>query len=401
MRVLRDLTLLPFESDTIAFSEEAQLLLHLNPAAAAVVGELQKGAGVAEAAHVLASLGLVAPEQAAQWVEATVDALRSHGMLANGPTPPQPPAANPAPDEAAGTLPYTPFEPAFEQRYRLLETCALIRFGHRAQARQVNSVIGHLAVNEPCAPTIIIELKAKRVDPVTMHSDVYCDQVPVGCAPKLPRLAPIVKALLWHSAISAHDFLFYIHAGVVGIDRSCVLLPAAAGSGKSSLTAALVHRGFRYFSDEVALIEPNTFHVAPMPLAMAVKSTGWELMARYHPRIGSLPIHLRTDAKLLRYLPPPAEAARQAPAPVSHIIFPRYDKDGPTRLERVRRPQALGRLMGECLGLRHRLDHDNVGRLISWISGLICYELTFSCLETAADLVTEVTGYRRQAGDMT
>ena len=41
------------------------------------------------------------------------------------------------------------------------------------------------------------------------------------------------------------------------------LLPAAAGSGKSSLTAALVHSGLGYYSDEVALIEPGTFLVCP------------------------------------------------------------------------------------------------------------------------------------------
>jgi hypothetical protein len=168
-------------------------------------------------------------------------------------------------------------------------------------------------------------------------------------------------------------------------------LPAAAGSGKSSLTAALVHRGFRYFSDEVALIEPFTFHVSPMPLALCVKSTGWDLMARYYPEILSLPVHVRCDGKVLHYIPPPADAAEQIPMPVRHIIFPRYEQDAPTRLARVKRSEALGRLMGECLALRQRLDHENVRQLVGWIAGTECYELTFSSLETAAQLVMEAT----------
>jgi hypothetical protein len=78
--------------------------------------------------------------------------------------------------------------------------------------------------------------------------------------------------------------------------------------------------------------------------------------------------------------------------PVRHIIFPRYEQAAPTRLERVKRSEALGRLMNECLALRQRLDQKNVGQLVRWISGVECYELTFSSLELAAQLVAEATG---------
>lgn len=81
--------------------------------------------------------------------------------------------------------------------------------------------------------------------------------------------------------------------------------------------------------------------------------------------------------------------------PVRHIIFPRYEQDAPTRLTPVKRSEALGRLMGECLALRQRLDHENVRQLVGWVAGIECYELTFSSLETAAQLVVEATGSSR------
>ena len=62
------------------------------------------------------------------------------------------------------------------------------------------------------------------------------------------------------------------------------------------------------------------------------------------------------------------------------------------RLERVNRSEALGRLMNECLALRQRLDQTNVRQLIGWIAGVECYELSFSSLETATQLVAEATG---------
>jgi hypothetical protein len=397
MRVRADLALLPLDGDAVVFSEEAQHLIHLNPSAALFFRELQKGTPASGLAHVLGSKGLVAPEEAEQWVTATLDAFRLCGILENGPVAPV--ALTPSPNDdaeaarqAASCAPYASFEPVAEQRYRLLETCALIRFGHVAQVRLVRSIIGHLATDDLVAPTIVIDINAKMLDDGHLRSDVYRDGIPVGWAPRLSEMAPIVKAALWQSAINAHDFLFYIHAGVVGTGASCVLLPAAAGSGKSSLTAALVYHGFRYFSDEVALIEPTTFHVSPMPLAMCIKSTGWDLMAHYYPAILSLPVHVRSDAKVLRYIPPPTHSVKQIPMPVRHIIFPLYEQAAPTRLERVKRAEALGRLMGECLALRQRLDQTNVRQLVRWIAGVECYELTFSSLETAAQLVLEATG---------
>ena len=54
--------------------------------------------------------------------------------------------------------------------------------------------------------------------------------------------------------------------------------------------------------------------------------------------------------------------------------------------------EALGRLMNECLALRQRLDQTNVRQLVRWIAGVECYELSFSSLETATQLVAEATG---------
>ena len=391
-----DLALFPLDDDVVVFSEEAQCLMGLNASAARVVGEIQAGTPVSLIERQLISEGTISPGEATQWVTTVLDALASHGLLSKGAAPFGQPAG--PPDENARLVrlarempPYAPVNPVAEQHYRLLDTCALIRFGHLAQMRMVNTVIGHLATDDSCVPTVTMEIQAKILENKHLRSNVYRDGTPVGYAPRLSVLGPVVKAALWQSAVNAHDFLFYIHAGVVGMDESCMLLPAAAGSGKSSLTAALSHGGFRYFSDEVALIERTTFKVPPVPLAICVKSTGWDLMARFYPDILTLPMHHRDDGKDVRYIPPPAGAAQQPPAPVSHIIFPRHEKDAPTELKPITRSEALGRLMGECQALRRRLDQKNVGQLVRWIAGIDCYALTFSSLEDAVGRIAQVT----------
>jgi hypothetical protein len=276
-----------------------------------------------------------------------------------------------------------------EQHYRLLETCVLVRFAFRSQKRLVDAAIGHLACDKNYAPTVVIDIPGVQ-EGLNTASNVYRDGIPCGFAPQHAHLAPLVKSAIWESAVSAHDFLLYIHAGVVATEKDCIILPASPGSGKSSLTAAIVHRGLRYFSDEVALIEPATFHVPPVPLAICVKSTGWDVMARYYPDIENLPPHRRSDNKLVRYLPPPAGSALWSPLPVRRIVFPRFKAQAATALVPVARAEALGRVMEECLALSRRLNSENVAQIVEWIAGIDCYALTFGSLDEAADLVTQL-----------
>jgi hypothetical protein len=286
--------------------------------------------------------------------------------------------------------PYSPVQAAAERRYRLLDCVALMRFAAPGQAEAVDAALGHLATADSAEPAVVIEIQALILGSRgSVRSNIYCDGRPVDFTTGLHRLAPTVKSLLWKLAIDRYEFLFYIHSGVVGTGDRCVLLPAAAGSGKSSLTAALVHRGYRYLSDEVALIEPKTFRVPPVPLAVCVKDTAWQLMSRYFPNLRALMGHQRGDGKRVRYVPPVPSTIQVEGALVSHIVFPRYDAAATTEIRPIARSVALRRLMSECWACGH-LDRTNVTELVRWIGHIDCYDLTFSSLEKAADLVQQV-----------
>jgi hypothetical protein len=57
--------------------------------------------------------------------------------------------------------------------------------------------------------------------------------------------------------IAARTSLTFVHAGVVEVDGSAIILPGRSRWGKSSLVAALVDRGCGYFSDEYAVLSPD------------------------------------------------------------------------------------------------------------------------------------------------
>ena len=382
-----DLVLLPLDDDAVVFSEAAQRLVGLNATAAFIFAALQAGQPSATVAQSLVDSGRARGHEAPHWVNDTIDALATHGMLADGLVAATPPAA---PTIGAGRVAVPPFAPAAvvaERRYRLLGTTMLIRFGHLAQRRLVDAVIGHLAIGDGPPPEHVMDIQGEVFDLNQIRSHIYLDGAAIGHAQRLSFLGPRVKAALWLSAVNAHDFLMFIHAGVVGTDRGCILLPAAPGSGKSSLTMALTHRGYRYYSDEVALIETHGFRVPPVPLAICVKHTGWDLMARYCPEIMTLPVHRREDRKVVRYIPPPVAAAGYPRACVNHIIFPKYVAGAENNLKPMPRAVALGRLMDQCMALRRRLDRDIAVELVLWIAGISCHELIFSSLDAAGELI--------------
>ena len=55
------------------------------------------------------------------------------------------------------------------------------------------------------------------------------------------------------------------HGGVVERDGRAVVVCGVSGAGKSTLTTAFVRDGWRYLSDEVAIVDPQTLTVTPYP----------------------------------------------------------------------------------------------------------------------------------------
>src|SRR5262249_53577716 len=113
MRLRPDLMLMPLDDDAIVFSEQTQQLVGLNRTAALLIEKLRNGIPTTELARVFTTEGLARTDEAEQWVAATLDGLRSCGILDDGPVAPIP--ANPAEEDndaaarqAAECAPYRP-----------------------------------------------------------------------------------------------------------------------------------------------------------------------------------------------------------------------------------------------------------------------------------------------------
>jgi hypothetical protein len=65
--------------------------------------------------------------------------------------------------------------------------------------------------------------------------------------------------------------LLFLHAAAVEWRGKALLLAAASGGGKSTLTWAMLHHGFGYLSDELSPIDSAGLQVLPYPHALCLK----------------------------------------------------------------------------------------------------------------------------------
>ncbi len=141
---------------------------------------------------------------------------------------------------------------------------------------------------------------------------------------------------------------FHVHAAaVLHPSRGPVLLVGASGAGKTTATIALVEAGYGFIGDDALLLDetrlcsfPRPFHLGPATLAA-------------FPRLEPFtrPTEGRGDKRQLDpALAFPGRHHATSPAPVL-ALYPRIEREGPTRIEPLPAADALGELIGQSGGL--------------------------------------------------
>ncbi|MBS0368921.1 MAG: HprK-related kinase A [Proteobacteria bacterium] len=101
----------------------------------------------------------------------------------------------------------------------------------------------------------------------------------------LPRgqaLPMLEWGLNWCVTAYCHHILV-IHAASVARGKHAAILPAPPGSGKSTLCAALVNRGWRLLSDELTLIRLDTGQIMGLARPVNLKNASIDIIRTYAP----------------------------------------------------------------------------------------------------------------------
>ena len=132
-------------------------------------------------------------------------------------------------------------------------------------------------------------------------------------------------AMNWCISMHAHHFLM-LHSAVIEREGCAVIMPAPPGSGKSTLCAGLVNRGWRLLSDELALISLTDASITPLGRPISLKNQSIDIMRHFVPdAVFSRVVHDTSKGSVsLLKVPPETLTRLQETAQPRWVIFPKY-----------------------------------------------------------------------------
>jgi len=209
--------------------------------------------------------------------------------------------------------------------------------------------------------------------------------MPFRPLPADQALALFEWGLNWCISFHAHQYLI-IHAAAIARDGQAVLLPAPPGSGKSTLCAALVHRGWRLLSDELALIDLDTLQITPLARPVNLKNRSIDIIGRFAKDAVFAPPAEDTLKGTIGLMKAPVDSvARMAEqATPRWIVFPKYKAGAALRLA----PRSKAKTALEVgqnafnYSIHGARGFDTLTRLVD---GCACYDFVYEDLDAAVE----------------
>ena len=220
------------------------------------------------------------------------------------------------------------------------------------------------------------------------HPQVVCylnDECPFAPLPSDQALAVFESLLNWSIYATTYHYLI-IHAASFERGGCAAILPAPPGSGKSTLCAALVSRGWRLLTDELTLISPSTGSISPLARPISLKNASIDVMQAFATHEVFSPKVYNTIKGTIAYMRPPSEsvARMHETAMPRWMIFPKYQAEATTSVKLLPKGLAFLRLAS---GLVNYSILGAVGfeALTQLLERTQCYEFLYSDLNEAID----------------
>lgn len=187
----------------------------------------------------------------------------------------------------------------------------------------------------------------------------------------------------WCIANHAHHYLI-LHSAVVEKNGVSVILPAPPGSGKSTLCAALVGRGWRLFSDELALINLKSGELHPSTRPINLKNNSIDIIKAFIPESINSITAKDTHKGTVSLFKPPNESVEKIDdyANPRFVIYPKYIAQSPEVFSPMDKAQAFSELIDNSFNY-HELGAQGFKAMTQLIKSVDCYSYEYSQLDDA------------------
>lgn len=201
-------------------------------------------------------------------------------------------------------------------------------------------------------------------------------------------------AMNWCISSHAHHYLM-LHSAVIEREGCAVIMPAPPGSGKSTLCAGLVHRGWRLLSDELALIATSDGTITPLGRPISLKNKSIDVIRDYVPGAVFNAITPNTTKGSVTHLKVPSEQLHRIheKANPRWVVFPKFEAGSAPTLTPLSKANSLLELG------RNSFNYMVLGKagfetLAKVIDASDCYDFRYSQLDDAVSVFDELVARR-------
>jgi hypothetical protein len=271
--------------------------------------------------------------------------------------------------------------------YRLYDFNFDLYFETQGLDAVVHPVFSHLEIQSSRKPDAHFELLNGDSGLVLQNRSIVKTEIPTTQALAMVTFTEVALA-----AYQGRDNLMVFHAAAVASGDACVVLPGAGGSGKSTLTTALLDRGFNYLSDDVVPIDRKSQKAVPMPFSLNLKSGSRKVLKNILARWPQQPTEYSWDGRRVWYLNPihDQHIATNKLYQVRLLVFPEWGMNNQTILTPLTTIQKIERLIAGNSLLGNSVGSQLTEELINWLKYIPAYSLQYASLKQAVTTVEDL-----------
>ena len=179
------------------------------------------------------------------------------------------------------------------------------------------------------------------------------------------------------------DIIF--HAGALAKEAMTILLLGDSGAGKTTLTVGLTQRGWLPLSDDIALVSPRSFAIAPFPRCFHVDEFTSSTIE--HPAL------FEEAGSLTGYLRPLRWA--DAPARVTCLVRLARDPAAPSSAQPISQAEGAGAILQSAIS--RAVPRSEVARVGAGVAaGASCWQVNNGALEDTLDEVERLAAIKQE-----
>jgi hypothetical protein len=250
--------------------------------------------------------------------------------------------------------------------------------------RLLRRLYGSFVIADPAPATETFSLVGRKAD--RGHRwEVSLGNQRLGGARSLGTVLNHLEYEICLRIVANRPHLVVLHGSTVFTADGAALITGPSGAGKSTLSLALAARGYRVGGDDVALLDPRTGTIQPVPRCFHLDACSRRLLRRE-----GLPM----PEQALRYgfMTPSDLGMTETPAaPVRLIVYLGRREGHTPQLAPVIQAEMIVRLLSET-PRRTRSANEHIAILRPFVSAAACYHLVSGRLPATADALAALLG---------